>query len=79
MEPEVSIVIPSRNEAGNITRLFDAIESQETARAIEVIVIDSGSDDGTVRLPRAFWLNWAMGTSSCSILGRTPWGTWLHL
>jgi len=47
MNPKVSIIIPARNEAANIGRCLDAVNSQETNRPFEVIVIDSGSTDGT--------------------------------
>lgn len=47
MNPQVSIIIPARNEAANMARCLEAINSQETSRSFEVIVIDSGSTDGT--------------------------------
>ncbi len=44
----VSIVIPSFNGGGKFRECLDAIFAQDTELAFEVIVIDSGSTDGTV-------------------------------
>ncbi len=43
----VSVVIPCRNEDARIAALLDAIRSQETA-VLEVVIVDTGSTDGTV-------------------------------
>lgn len=44
----VSVVIPVRNEAGNLTPLMLEIEQALSSRyAFEVLVVDDGSDDGT--------------------------------
>ncbi|MFO1175249.1 MAG: glycosyltransferase family 2 protein [Paracoccaceae bacterium] len=44
----VSIVIPAKNEAGNIAGLLDEIDRACAGKAdYEVIVVDDGSDDGT--------------------------------
>lgn len=47
MKPEVSIIIPARNEAKNLSACLKAIKSQRTHRRIEIIVIDSESEDDT--------------------------------
>jgi rhamnosyltransferase len=46
--PAASIIIPARNEATRIGDCLDAIFAQQTASPYEVIVIDSGSTDGTL-------------------------------
>ena len=46
--PVASIVIPAKNEARNIRRCLDAIFSQDAAFPFEVVLIDSGSTDGTL-------------------------------
>ncbi len=47
-ETRVSVVIPTYNETGVITRCLQALNEQ-SYRAFEVIVVDNGSIDGTVR------------------------------
>ena len=47
-EPHVTIVIPVRNEVGNIGPLVDEIEQALSGVcAFELIVVDDGSDDGS--------------------------------
>ena len=47
-ELQVSIVIPVRNEAGNLTPLTVEIEQALSDRhAFEILIVDDGSDDGT--------------------------------
>lgn len=51
--PLVSIVMPVRNEVEHIDRALDAIDAQTFERKrIEIIVVDGGSDDGTVERVR---------------------------
>lgn len=46
--PPVTIVVPVRNEAGNIAPLVEEIERTfQNARPIEVIYVDDGSSDAT--------------------------------
>jgi glycosyltransferase involved in cell wall biosynthesis len=49
MTPDLSIVIPVRDESLNITKLYDELTAALTqhARSFEVIVIDDGSTDDT--------------------------------
>lgn len=53
MTPEVSIVVPTRNGASTLPALLHAIASQHDRAARELIVVDSGSTDGTLELARA--------------------------
>jgi dolichol-phosphate mannosyltransferase len=45
--PEVAIVVPVRNEAGNIAPLVDEIATALAGRAFEIIYVDDGSSDAT--------------------------------
>jgi len=47
---EVSVVIPSYNEEGNIIRLIDAISSALKGRNFEIVVVDDASKDRTQEL-----------------------------
>jgi dolichol-phosphate mannosyltransferase len=46
-EPSVSVVIPARNEAGNITPLIGEIAAALRDRQFEIVVIDDGSTDAS--------------------------------
>src|SRR6056297_3012952 len=50
---DVSIVIPARNEAGNIGVLLDSIAGQRS-RPGEVIVVDDQSNDATAEIARSY-------------------------
>ncbi|PKN53117.1 MAG: glycosyl transferase [Deltaproteobacteria bacterium HGW-Deltaproteobacteria-13] len=43
--PKVSVIIPARNEAGNINRIFDMVP--EMGRETELIFVEGGSTDDT--------------------------------
>ncbi|TIU02452.1 MAG: glycosyltransferase, partial [Mesorhizobium sp.] len=45
--PEISIVIPCRNEAANLPLLLDEIGAAMVGRDFEVIVVNDGSTDET--------------------------------
>lgn len=45
--PDLSIVIPCRNEADNLPLLLDEIEAALDGRDFEIVVVDDGSSDRT--------------------------------
>jgi rhamnosyltransferase len=51
--PLASIVIRSKDEAGSIGRLIDLLRAQTIASQLDLIVVDSGSSDGTAEIVRA--------------------------
>ena len=55
-DPDVSLVIPTFNEAGRLgptlTRVLDYLQSQP--RSFEVVVVDDGSGDATLDVARAY-------------------------
>jgi rhamnosyltransferase len=50
----VSVIIPTLNAGQRFSELLKAIESQQLPGSIEVVVIDSGSRDGTPELANTF-------------------------
>ncbi|MBN3951833.1 MAG: TIGR04283 family arsenosugar biosynthesis glycosyltransferase [Nostoc sp.] len=46
----ISIIIPTLNEAGNIK---EAIATTQPSKDIEVIIVDAGSEDGTVEIAQS--------------------------
>ena len=51
---DVSIIIPAKDEEGNIGKCLEAIYNQETNYRFEVIVIDSGSSDQTLDIVKKY-------------------------
>lgn len=49
MTPEISVVLPARDEAGNIAALLRGIAAVLRDRLHEIIVVDDASTDGTRR------------------------------
>lgn len=49
-EPRASVVVRARNEAQGIERTFKALRRQTVP--VEIVVVDSGSTDGTVEIAR---------------------------
>lgn len=45
-EPRVSVVVPARNEAGNVPQIFDRIP--ELGHGLDLIFVEGGSTDGTI-------------------------------
>jgi dolichol-phosphate mannosyltransferase len=52
MKPEVSVVLPTYNEAGNIVQLIREIKKEMKGRRTEFIVVDDNSPDGTSGMVR---------------------------
>lgn len=52
-EPKISVIIPVRNEAGKIEQCLEAVFAQ-SLKPYEVIVVDGGSNDGTVERAKKF-------------------------
>ena len=51
-QPLVSVVIPTLNAGAGFTMLLESIRSQQFTGGIEIVVIDSGSKDGTLDMAR---------------------------
>lgn len=45
--PDVTVIIPVRDDAAGLQACLDALAAQEGAPALEVVVVDNGSRDGT--------------------------------
>ena len=69
--PRLSVVVPVRNEAGNVLPLIEEIERAcESLLPLEIVYIDDGSSDGTLKeLLRAKesrpWLKIVKHAESC--------------
>src|SRR4051794_32852085 len=50
MQPDVSVLLPAYNEASNLTEVIDELVRtlKATSFSFEVLVVDDGSDDGSV-------------------------------
>jgi dolichol-phosphate mannosyltransferase len=70
-DPAVSVVVPVRNEAGNIAPLLDEIAKALGSQwRFEVIYVDDGSNDGTAEVLRGLkarhpWLRQVRHKQSC--------------
>ena len=51
-QPLVSIVIPTRNGGATLPTLFDSVSRQRVSFPYEIVVVDSGSTDGSLDLIR---------------------------
>ncbi|PZR66947.1 MAG: glycosyl transferase family 2, partial [Solirubrobacterales bacterium] len=49
----ISVVIPVKDGGADLSRCLGAIESQVIGDEVEVVIVDSGSTDGSVELARA--------------------------
>jgi GT2 family glycosyltransferase len=52
-EPLLSVVIPVRNDAGNLARCIEALQGQPASATIEIIVADNGSTDSSREVARS--------------------------
>jgi glycosyltransferase involved in cell wall biosynthesis len=48
----VSVIIPVKNGGEDLVRCLSGIRSQQTADAVEIVVVDSGSTDDSVAVAR---------------------------
>ncbi|WP_232203799.1 glycosyltransferase family 2 protein [Caldivirga maquilingensis] len=48
--PDASIIVPTLNEAGNVGRLIEELASNLKGINYEVVIVDDGSTDGTVKV-----------------------------
>lgn len=68
--PRISVVVPVRNEAGNIAPLVDEIAAALTDRVFEVVYVNDGSQDATEQQLRGLmaerpWLRQIRHEKSC--------------
>jgi len=49
-EPEISVVIPTRNEVGSVGQVIDEVHRALKGRDYEILVVDTDSTDGTVEM-----------------------------
>ncbi|MCG2796579.1 MAG: glycosyltransferase family 2 protein [Actinomycetia bacterium] len=52
--PDVSVVVPTLNSEKTLPRCLESVTRQEYGGAIEIIVADGGSTDGTVSIARGY-------------------------
>ncbi|HEX4408258.1 MAG TPA: glycosyltransferase family 2 protein [Xanthobacteraceae bacterium] len=68
--PAISVVVPVRNEAGNIAPLVDEIAAALSSRDFEIVYVNDGSSDGTEQELRGLmaqhpWLRQIRHVQSC--------------
>jgi rhamnosyltransferase len=51
--PDVSVVVRAKDEADSIGRTLDLLRAQTIAARMQIVVVDSGSTDGTLEIVRA--------------------------
>lgn len=54
VNPGISVLIPTFNEAENLLNLLRAIKSQKGFKNIEIVIVDSGSTDDTIKIAQEF-------------------------
>lgn len=50
----ITVIIPARDGGANLQRCLEAIIGQDVAETVEIVVVDSGSVDGSAELARSF-------------------------
>ena len=70
LPPAISVLIPGKNEAGNLPELIEEIRVALAGRPFEIIVIDDGSDDDTEAVIKGLmatrpWLRLIRHAQSC--------------
>ena len=60
LDPAISVVVPVRNEAGNIAPLVAEIATALASRAFEIVYVNDGSQDGTA-------------DELCGLMAQHPW------
>jgi dolichol-phosphate mannosyltransferase len=68
--PTISVVVPVRNEAGNVAPLVTEIAAALAGRAFEIVYVNDGSTDGTEQellrlMTERPWLRQIKHTQSC--------------
>ncbi len=53
-EIEVSIIIRTKNEEKHLEKVLKKILSQKFSRGVEIIIVDSGSEDNTLRIAKKY-------------------------
>lgn len=54
MKPTVSIILPTRNAGPEFGQLLERLRNQKSSLELEIVVVDSGSSDGTLDVARKF-------------------------
>src|SRR5437879_3009558 len=54
MKPSISIVVPTRNAGREFSQLLERLRTQKGSHNPEIVVVDSGSSDGTTDVARHF-------------------------
>jgi glycosyltransferase involved in cell wall biosynthesis len=60
--PEVSIVIPVFNEESNLIATLDSLSYSQSNRAIEIVIVDNNSTDGTIHTISSLGLSYTSQT-----------------
>ena len=68
--PEISVVVPVRNEAGNVAPLIAEIAAALQGRVFEIVYVNDGSSDATEDelrslMAQAYWLRQIRHEKSC--------------
>lgn len=85
--PSLSIVIPARNEAHNLSHLLSSLQRLRYPGPLEVLVVDDASSDGTAEVAAAHGARvlrvdrlpagWAGKPHACAVGAQQAQGDWL--